>query len=315
MYSICLSLLLLLIILLINIIETTNLRCHEDINGSSQLINNCRSCVIFIDTKVNTSISPREMSLHEASSVQELFIYNEKDRRRRRRRHDTKIVIHQKCAREYDGPLYGYDQTHCYCNSNRCNSNIQRCIYEIASKRYFSCYHGSNTSQNSLEIYKKCRSCRIRIDSNMIYYYECLTFGEQEQNNRTQCTCQYPMCNQDLGICQRFQQISSQPRVSSIHKVLLNSTKSISTSTTTTTITSLITNSTKFLPTFPDTNTTQTEEEISTENSTLIQVTLSSLNETQYIKTIIIQIKNHGNYFSSNFNCILNILLLFIYYM
>ncbi len=309
MYSICL---LLLIILLINIIDTTNLRCHEDINGSPQLIDHCRACVIFIDTEFNKTILPRKLRIHEGSSIQELFFYNEKNHRRHRR-HDTQIIIHQKCAREFDGPLYGYDQTHCYCNSNRCNSNIQRCIYEIASKRYFSCYHGSNSSHNSLEISKTCRSCRIQIDSNKIYHYECLTFGEQEQNNRTHCTCQYPMCNQDSGICQRFQQIPSQPRVNSIQKIFLNSTKSISTSTTSTTITSSITDSTKMVTTFS--NTPPTEEETSTENATLVQVTLLSFNETKYVKTIIIEIKNHANYFSANFFCISNIVLLFSYYM
>ncbi|CAF4766927.1 unnamed protein product, partial [Rotaria magnacalcarata] len=80
--------------------------------------------------------------------------------------------------RELDGPLYGYDQTHCYCNSNQCNSNIQRCIYEVTSKRHFACYHGTNSSLHSLEIRHKCRSCRIRTEINSIYHYECLTFGE-----------------------------------------------------------------------------------------------------------------------------------------
>jgi hypothetical protein len=158
------------LLFLINIIDTTNLRCHEDINGSVQIIENCRACVIFIDT----GISSRKLIRHTEPSIEELSFYDENKHRRRRRR-QTNVIIHQKCAHQFDGPLYGYDQTHCYCNSNLCNSNIQRCIYEITSKRYFSCYHGTNTSQVSLEISKKCRSCRIRKESDLLYNYECLT--------------------------------------------------------------------------------------------------------------------------------------------
>ncbi|CAF1042760.1 unnamed protein product [Adineta steineri] len=303
------SLVLLLIILLINIAYITNLRCHEDIDGSLQLMDNCRSCIIFIDTKRSIKVSPRKTDIYEGSTIQELFLYNNK---RRHRRDDANIIIRQQCAREHDGPLYGYDQTHCYCNSNRCNTNIQRCFYEIASKRYFSCYHGSNESHNSLEIYKKCRSCRIQIDSNKIFHYECLTFGEQEHNNHTHCTCQYPMCNQDIGLCQRFQQTPSQPRLNYIHETFLNATYNIFTSTTTTTTTTT-TDSTNILITFPSTN--HAKEERSIENATFNQVTSLILNETKYVQTIIIEIKNHANYFSLNFHCISSIFCFFISYM
>ncbi|CAF0883673.1 unnamed protein product [Rotaria sp. Silwood1] len=309
MYSIWL--LILLIGSLIQIIYTTNLRCNEDINGTVQLIENCRACVIFIDTKNNTKISSKKMLVHNKPSIKELFFYDDKKRYRRY----SNTIIHQKCAHESDGPLYGYDQTYCYCNSNQCNLNVQRCIYEIVSKRYFSCYHGSNTSYYSLEIIKQCRSCRIRIETDLTYYYECLTFGEQEQTNNTHCTCQHPMCNQDFAICQRFQQIPSQPRVNLIHASILNSTKSTSTNTImtitttiTTTITSMIINLTKNLMILSSSN--ETEEEILIENSTLIELTSASYNETLEIKTTILEIKNHANYNSSNFLMYFNQFLL-----
>jgi len=246
-----------LLFLLLNIIITTSLRCNEDIKGSIQIIENCRACVIYIDT----GITPRDML--------------------RYRRH-TNTIIRQKCALEMNGPLYGYDQTHCYCNSNLCNSNIQRCIYEIVSKRYFSCYHGTNSSYNSLEISKKCRSCRIRKESDLLYNYECLTFGEQEQKNDTHCTCQHPMCNQDFSICQRFQQMPSQARVNSIQETSVNST----------------------IPTIISTlsNTNQTEPENSTASS--------PCHET---KTIIVDLKNHANHFFLSFYLFSMIISFFIF--
>jgi hypothetical protein len=76
------------------------------------------------------------------------------------------------------------------------------------------------------------------------------------------------MCNQDFSICQRFQQIPSQPRANSIQELSLNSTIL----TTITTISYV----------------NQTEQE----NSTLIDTTLSPCNET---KTVIIDLKNHAN--------------------
>jgi hypothetical protein len=307
MYSIWL--ILLLIGLLINIINTTNLRCYEDINGSAQLIEHCRACIIYIDIKINAAISQGKMSIDDQPSIQELFSNDKKKYHRHRRRRNTATIVHQKCAREFDGPLYGFDQTHCYCNSNLCNSNIQRCIYEIASKRYFSCYHGSNSSHYSLEIYKKCRSCRIRKEFGSIYHYECKTFGELEQKSDTHCTCQHPMCNQDFTVCQLFQQIPSQPRLNSIHKIFLNSTKII---TTTTKLTSLFINSTKNLTTSLLIK-NQTEAEFSNENSTSIEITSVSCNDTKQIKTVLIEMKNHANSISSNF---MNFyLFLFIYNM
>jgi len=295
---------------LINIINTTNLRCYEDINGSVLLIKNCRACVIFIDLKINTAILQRKIFIHDEPSIEELFLYDEKKHRRRRLRRNTNTIVHQKCAREFDGPLYGFDQTHCYCNSNLCNSNIQRCIYEIASKRYFSCYHGSNLSHNSLEIYKKCRSCRIRKEFNLTYHYECLTFGEQEQKSNTHCTCQHPMCNQDFSICQRFQQIPSQPRLNSIHETFFNSTKI--TITIPTILTSLIINSTNIFTTLSMIN--QTKEEFSIENSTSIELTSASYNEPKEIKTVIIEMKNHVNSFSSNLFFLFPAFFLFFIY-
>jgi len=291
MYSIWL--ILFLIGLLINIINTTNLRCYEDINESVKLIENCRACVIYIDIKINKAISSQgKIFIHNEPSIEELSLYDEKKHHRHHR--NTATIVHQKCAREFDGPLYGFDQTHCYCNSNLCNSNIQRCIYEIASKRYFSCYHGSNSSHYSLEIYKKCRSCLIRKEFDLTYHYECKTFGELEQKSATHCTCQHPMCNQDFIVCQRFQQIPSQPRLNSIHKVFLNTTKS-----TTTKLTSLFINSTNILTTLLIKN--QTEAEFSNENSTSIEITSVSCNDTKQIKTVIVEMKNHANFFSTNF--------------
>ncbi|CAF2037682.1 unnamed protein product [Rotaria magnacalcarata] len=250
----------LLIVLSINIIIATNLRCNEDINGSFQLIENCRACVIFIapvvlptttmtiitTAKKATILSKNMLESHAEPSSGELVFFDEsQDRRRRRRQINVDTVIHQRCARELDGPLYGYDQTHCYCNSNQCNSNIQRCIYEVTSKRHFACYHGTNSSLHSLEIRHKCRSCRIRTEINSIYHYECLTFGEREQKNRTHCTCQRPMCNQDASTCQRFQPTLSRPRTHFVLGTVLNSTilttTTTKTTTTTTTTTTILT--------------------------------------------------------------------------
>lgn len=308
---------------MIKIISATNLYCNEDINGSLQLIGNCRACVIFIDRKINTRDSLGKTIIHDEPSIKELSAYDE---RKFYHRHVRNFIRH-KCAREPDGPLYGYDQTHCYCNSNRCNSNIQQCIYEIVSKRYFSCYHGTNTSHDSLEIYKQCRSCRIRIDTNLRYHYECLTFGEQEQKNLTHCTCQYPMCNQDLGICQRFQQVPMLSGVKLIHKSVLNSTQIIAnrattmtTTTATTTITtatttqsttittrlvlrstieSWITNLPKISLNSSNENENQTENVI--DNAKLIELTSTPCHDIEENKTIIIAIKSHANYFSLNF--------------
>jgi hypothetical protein len=255
----------------IQIIHPINLRCYDDNSGSFYLIEHCRACVIFIDIKVNTAVLQRKFSIDDIHQY-------------RYRRH-TDTVVHQSCAQEYDGPLYGYNQTHCYCNSHLCNSNIQRCIYEIASTRYFSCYHGSNSSRNSLEIYKKCRSCRIKKESALTYHYECLTFGEQEQKSETHCTCQHPMCNQDFAICQRFQQIPSQPRVNSIDEIVRTSIKII--------------NSTIIPMTLSTIN--QTEQEYTTENATLTEITTGFYNETnQTIVSITIEQKNHAKSFSLN---------------
>lgn len=239
MFSIQLSL---LIVLSIHIIITTSLRCNEDITGSFQVIENCRACVIFIapttlsaTTTIKPTVLSKEMfTSYDEPSSEELILFGESKQSRRRRQLNVDTVIHQKCARESDGPLYGYDQTHCYCSSNQCNSNIQRCIYEVTSKRHFACYHGTNSSLHPLEIRPKCRSCRIRIDSNSLYHYECLTFGEREQKNRTYCTCQRPMCNQDVSTCQKLQPAASRPRTNLILDKFLNSTVSTTTTSTTT---------------------------------------------------------------------------------
>ena len=274
MFSIWLSL---LIVLSVNIINATNLRCNEDINGSFQLVENCRACVIFIapatkptTSTTTTTILPRNLFTSNIEpSIEELFLFDEK-KRRRRRRHTVDTVIYQQCAREFDGPLYGYDQTHCYCNSNQCNSNIQRCIYEVTSKRHFACYHGSNSSQYPLEIRHKCRSCLIRTEFNSMYHYECLTFGEREQNNRTHCTCQRPMCNQDVSTCQRFQQIPSQSRTNLVLDILFNSTTSTITTTTTmkSTTTSPIKTTSIKKTTTPITSTTTTMRSSTTTTTT-----------------------------------------------
>ena len=235
----------LLIFLSPNVLVASNLRCNEDLYGSLQLIENCRACVIFIApanlpttrSTTRTTRLPKNMIMsNDEPSIEELFLFDEhKRRRRRRRRGDSNdTIIHQQCARESDGPLFGYDQTHCYCNSNQCNSNIQRCIYEVTSKRHFACYHGSNSSQYPLEIRHKCRSCRIRTDFQSMHHYECLTFGEREQNDRTQCVCQRPMCNENLSSCQRFQPASSQPRNNAVVDLIFNSTTSKSTASSTT---------------------------------------------------------------------------------
>ena len=279
------SIVLLIFFVILEIIHATNLRCYDDHAGSIRLIEHCRACIIYIDIKLNMGqISPKN-----------IFDYDRKHSHQRREL-NTQPIVHQKCAREFDGPLYGYDQTHCYCNSNLCNSNIQGCIYEIVSKRYFSCYHGSNSSGNSLEINKKCRSCRIRKESSLTYHYECLTFGEQEQRSTTHCTCQHPMCNQDFAICQRFQQIPSQPRVNVIHEIVRNTTKTFPPTTTTTTTTTTSTN-----PPVTISMINQTELELSTENVTSIELTSISSNETTQTNSIRIEMKNHARLFSMHF--------------
>jgi len=357
MFLICLSL---LIVLSVNTIIATNLRCNEDINGSFQIIENCRACVIFIapvtspsinttTTTAATTVLPRNMFISNAEpSIEELFLFDEKKRRRRRRRHSVDTVIHQECARELDSPLYGYDQTHCYCNSNRCNSNIQRCIYEITSKPQFACYHGIKSSQYQLEIRPKCRSCRIRTEFNSMHYYECLTFGEREQNNQTHCTCQRPMCNKDVSTCQRFQQAPSQPRTNLGFDIFSNSTTTIPTTTTKFTSTSTIKTTSKEKTTTIDTTTTslgssststaatstivtttpmttasstiiETTEEISTENSTTIELTTTteenttSFTEIKHLETAYMKVKNHANYLSSNFILIFTLLQTFLF--
>ncbi|CAF1429740.1 unnamed protein product [Adineta ricciae] len=385
----------------VNNIIAANLRCNEDINDSFQVIENCRACVIFIAPSTSSSststalmttkptaafFSRNKFISNVEPSIEELFLFDEKKRRRRRRRRrrqNTDTVVHQQCAREIDGPLYGYDQTHCYCNSNQCNSNIQRCIYEVTSKRYFSCYHGTNSSQYPLEIRHKCRSCRIYKDFYSIHHYECLTFGEREQNNRTHCTCQRPMCNQDASTCERLQQAPSRPRTNLVYTTISNSTISTSTSKstttlpirtisiklltttipiTTTTIVTTTTATTHFITSTPITTTTttistssssttttpitsttsisstsnpttisettmtdaettlitttplattlstsfETEEETLNVNSTAFEVT--TLNETttsfieiKHLKTVYIEVKNHGTNLSTSF--------------
>ena len=221
---------------------------------------------------------------------------------RRRRRHNLDTVIHQQCARESDGPLYGYDQTHCYCNSNQCNSNIQRCIYEVTSKRHFACYHGSNSSQNPLEIRHKCRSCRIHTDLNSIYHYECLTFGEREENHQTHCTCQRPMCNQDASTCHRSQQGPSQSRAHSVYTILLNSTTSLSSTTTESTSTSTI--QTTSITTTPITTTTTTTPLPSTtpiiNTTTILTTTTSLITPENIITTLPAAIKIEGEFWTEN---------------
>ena len=361
-----------LIFLSTSILVAGNLRCNEDLHGSLQLIENCRACVIFIasanlpTTRSTTSTTrlPKNMIMsYDEPSIEELFLFDEHKRRRRRRRHDSnETIIHQQCARESEGPLFGYDQTHCYCNSNQCNSNIQRCIYEVTSKRHFSCYHGSNSSQNPMEIRDKCRSCRIRTDFQSMHHYECLTFGEREQNDRTQCVCQRPMCNENVSTCQRFQTASSQPRNNAVIDHVLNLTMFTATTKTTTTIGTTTTpirttTTTLTTTTVPSTTTTpipttttittstststiaytsaissvdtstvsevslnsttppdttdmtiiETEEDLSTENSTVFESTtvndtLTSPPELQPLKTVMIVVSNRGNDFSSQFN-------------
>jgi hypothetical protein len=287
MFSIWLSL---LIVLSVKIIAATNLRCNEDINGSFQVIENCRACVIFIapatkptTSTTTTTILPRNIITSNIEpSIEELFLFDEK---KRRRRHSVDTVIHQHCAREIDGPLYGYDQTHCYCNSNQCNSNIQRCIYEVTSKRHFACYHGSNSSQYPLEIRHKCRSCRILTEFNSMYHYECLTFGEREQNNRTHCTCQRPMCNQDVSTCQRFQQIPSHSRTNLVLDLLFNSTTSTIATTTTTPTTTKFTHTSTIKTT--STTITTTTTTTTTTKTPIISTTTPTPSSTTTTTTVI----------------------------
>ena len=130
----------------------------------------------------------------------------------------------------------------------------------------------SNSSQYPLEIRHKCRSCRIQIESNWIYHYECLTFAEREQNDRTHCTCQRPMCNQDLSTCQRFQQGPSQPRTNTVFDLIFNTTITESTTHRTMTTTTTTTTTTASTTTTVTTTTTTTTTTL-TSTTTMITST------------------------------------------
>lgn len=187
----------------------SNIRCYEDVNRSVQLHENCRACVLFIDSINTSSISKTQLAKKLPDQLQELSIealISSSDSRNHRHRRQVTSILHQNCARYSSGPLYGYNQTHCICDTDQCNYNIQRCIYEVIAKSFFSCYHGVVSGDPvSLEVRSKCRTCRVsRLDESM-YNYECLTFAEAQPNNRTQCSCQQPMCNRNLPICERMQ--------------------------------------------------------------------------------------------------------------
>jgi hypothetical protein len=177
-----------------------------------------------------------------------------------------------------------------------------------------------------------------------MHRYECLTFGEREQNNQTHCTCQRPMCNKDASTCQRFQQAPSQPRTNLVFDIFSNSTTTIPTTTKFTT-TSTIKTTSKEKTTTVDTTTTslgssptttstivtttpmttasstiiETTEEISTENSTIIELTTTteehttSFTETKHLETAYMKVKNHANYLSSNFILIFTLLQTFLF--
>lgn len=72
-------------LLLINSINTNKVRCYEDSTGSSNLVEHCRTCVIFIDTK----------NLYKKNLIEDLFSSE-------RFRRNTQTIIHQRCAREYN---------------------------------------------------------------------------------------------------------------------------------------------------------------------------------------------------------------------
>lgn len=205
---------LLLIIGSVNILLATQLHCYDDAtaatNRSVQLHEHCRACILFIDVVSSSSTvstmnsAGKLLSRHHELSIDELISYQEtKPDYRRRHRRQLSTPLRQSCARSSNGPLYGYNRTHCYCDSNRCNLNLHRCIYEVIAKSLFSCYHSSTTSERPLEIQQKCRACRLRRQSDAIYHYECLTFAEEEHSNQTHCTCQHPLCNRDATICGR----------------------------------------------------------------------------------------------------------------
>ena len=196
-----------LIIGTVNSLQAMNLRCYEDTNRTVQWQDNCHACVLFIDSVNISSLSTinaarQLISRNHELSIEELIDHQQVlEKNTLRQRRQAPILVHKYCQRQINGPLYGYNQTHCFCDSHQCNFNIQRCIYEVIAKGLFSCYHGSNASEHSLEIRQKCRSCRLRLESNLTYHYECLTFAEHRQQNQTHCTCQQTLCNRDLTTC------------------------------------------------------------------------------------------------------------------
>jgi hypothetical protein len=190
-----------------DILLAENLRCYDNTHRSIPWKENCHACVLFIDSINISSTSTNEFSRKPISRHNQLSIgqvtlsstttsYDS---------HQVNRIVHQICACQSHGPLFGYNQTHCFCDSNQCNFNIQRCIHEVLDKGLVSCYHGSNSSEHTLEIRQKCRTCRLRIESSSTTYYECLTFADDRREYSTYCTCQQSLCNRDRQTCERLQ--------------------------------------------------------------------------------------------------------------
>ena len=306
---------LLLIIGSVNVLLATHLRCYEDDGGgdqtpgnrSVQLHERCRACVLFIDfVNISSTVSTinsvgKLLNRHHELSIEELISYQEAKPNYRRRRRHLSTPLRQSCARSANGPLYGYNQTHCYCDSDRCNTNLQRCIYEVIGKSLFSCYHSSTPSERPLKIHQKCRACRLRRQLDSTYYYECLTFAEEEHSNQTHCTCQHPLCNRDATICER----SLLPTLPSTRAQLTTTSTQSSQST------SKGLETTSFSAVHNDTNADILIDVPFTDEPLLIESTTVVLEDTSSTRTEAMESRNHGQTFLPHavlltINCLLS---------
>ncbi|CAF0747270.1 unnamed protein product [Didymodactylos carnosus] len=213
------------------------LKCYDDNSYNTfdnqyrpSLVHNCYSCMIFIEllptTTILSKIKQKSLvtideddldyypnkrfanyvnendSISVRTTLHPFLYYTQNDQQQQHR-----YVPNRRCIKEQESPVYGYDDKNCFCNTDYCNANIERCKLEISFKPIFPCYDGFT---NSLTIRQKCRSCQIRAIKATYYssnlQYQCLTFGwiDISNNNDSEqksCTCQKAMCNEDFLTC------------------------------------------------------------------------------------------------------------------
>ncbi|CAF0881374.1 unnamed protein product [Didymodactylos carnosus] len=240
----------LIFIVLTSLLEISfMLKCYDDnsYNISDNqyrplLIDNCHSCMIFIGLlSITTTITTTTtLSMTEKESIvsiddDDLDYYRNKRfvdyvnenvhiskritlypfssiTRSNQQQQQHRYISTRRCIKEEESPIYGYDDKNCFCNTDYCNTNIERCKLEISFKPMFPCYDGLT---NSLKIRQKCCSCQIRVIKTTYYgsnlQYQCLTFGQIDIDNNNDseqqsCTCQKAMCNEDFQTCNHQRQ-------------------------------------------------------------------------------------------------------------